>query len=93
MRNEEYIHQLLNQKLGEVTLSEIVSYPNGGKSYFYIKDNMAIIIDQNICDRIDDTIFSYRLLTNKQNEYMAKYNRVYRLMDQDLERTLDFYRR
>ena len=57
--------------LEDFGLKEIVEYPNGGKSSFYIKDQTVIIVDEGICkcDSIDNT-FPYMLITDKQNYYM-----------------------
>ena len=54
-------------------LQEIVTYPNGGKSYFYVLNDVAVIIDDGICkceNKAD--AFRYSLITEKQNQYMHK---------------------
>lgn len=65
---------------------EVVEYPNGGKSNFYVKDQMAVIIDDGIC-RInsDEVPFSYSLITDKQNYYMHRYEKVYRFLSEDVD--------
>lgn len=64
---------------------EEVTYPNGGYSVFYEKDNHALIIDVDICicdDKKD--VFPYSLITDKQNAYMKKYDALYRVLVEDL---------
>lgn len=65
---------------------EIVEYPNGGKSYFYIVNQTVIIVDEGICncDSKED-IFPYTLITDKQNYYMHRYEKVYRFLAEDTE--------
>ena len=65
---------------------EIVEYPNGGKSYFYIVNQTVIIVDEGICncDSKEDT-FPYTLITDKQNYYMHRYEKVYRFLAEDTE--------
>ena len=36
-----------------LSAKEIVEYPNGGKSYFYVIDRMVIIVDEGILDEFD----------------------------------------
>lgn len=69
-----------------LSAKEIVEYPNGGKSYFYIVNQTVIIIDKGICncDSKEDT-FSYTLITDKQNYYMHRYEKVYRFLAEDTE--------
>ena len=63
---------------------EIVNYPNGGKSIFYTSGQTAVIIDEGIC-RCDseENIFPYTLITDKQNEYMHRYDKVFRFLAED----------
>lgn len=63
---------------------EIVNYPNGGKSIFYTSGQTAVIIDEGIC-RCDseEDIFPYTLITDKQNEYMHRYDKVFRFLAED----------
>ncbi len=85
-------HPLMNQSslktpLGPFSLLETVEYPNGGFTFFYGKDDIAILIDQDICARgSNKTMIAYRSITNKQNEYMARYRKVYRLLSEDLSK-------
>lgn len=66
---------------------EIVIYPNGGKSYFYDLGKIAIIIDEDVCKCNDKTdYFPYSLITDKQNEYMYQYDKVYRFLMEDIHR-------
>lgn len=37
--------KVLKLENGQYDLIETVSYPNGGASYFYVRDQQAIIID------------------------------------------------
>lgn len=63
---------------------EIVNYPNGGKSIFYTSDQTAVIIDEGICRRdSEEGIFPYTLITDKQNEYMHRYDKVFRFLAED----------
>ena len=72
---------------------EIIEYPNGGKSYFYVQGQTAVIIDENICEcRDEDDVFSYTLITDKQNEYMHRYDKVYRFLAEDADCIDDFIR-
>lgn len=66
---------------------EIVYYPNGGKSTFYVLGNTVIIIDDGIC-KIDDesNAFPYSLITDKQNQYMYQYDKVYRFLAEDMDK-------
>ena len=60
-------------------LREQVNYPNGGISKFYDNDTDMVIIDEDICDcNKGDAVFSYMLITDKQNNYMHQFNRVFR---------------
>lgn len=69
-----------------LSAKEIVEYPNGGKSYFYIVNQTVIIVDEGICncDSKEDT-FPYTLITDKQNYYMHRYEKVYRFLAEDTE--------
>ncbi len=63
---------------------EIVEYPNGGKSYFYVVDQTAIIVDEGICKcNSEEDAFPYTLITEKQNSYMHRYGKVYRFLRED----------
>ena len=66
---------------------EIVTYPNGGKSTFYVLDNTVVIIDDGI-GKLDDKseAFPYSLITEKQNQYMYKYDKVYRFLAEDIDK-------
>ena len=65
-------------------IQETVAYPNGGKSYFYVNNDTAVIIDENICAcKEKEAIFPYTLITDKQNAYMHKYAKVYRFLKED----------
>lgn len=58
-----------------------MKYPNGGQSRFYDNGTDMVIIDEDICTH--DTgkpIFSYMLITDKQNNYMHQFKRVFRFL-------------
>jgi len=77
--------KVLKLENGQYDLIETVSYPNGGASYFYVRDQQAIIIDDGICNyKKDEKLFSYSLITDKQNTYMNKYAKVYRFLKEDM---------
>ncbi len=72
---------------------EIIEYPNGGKSYFYIKDQIAVIVDDNICNcDSEEEAFPYTLITEKQNEYMHRYSKVFRFLSDDIDTIEDVIR-
>lgn len=67
-----------------LSAKEIVEYPNGGKSYFYVSDRTVIIVDEGICKcDAKDEVFPYTLITDKQNYYMHRYDKVYRFLTED----------
>jgi len=67
-----------------LSAKEIVEYPNGGKSYFYVTGRTVIIVDEGIC-KCDarDEVFPYTLITDKQNYYMHRFEKVYRFLAED----------
>lgn len=68
----------------EYRFEEEVSYPNGGRSLFYISDDKVLILDDGICAcEKEQDVFSYSLITDKQNDYMSRYAKVYRLLMED----------
>ena len=79
--------QQLNLHKYEFQLAEQpVQYPNGGSSYFYTSGDIALIIDDGICNiREGEPCFSYSLITDKQNEYISKYRKVYRILREDMD--------
>lgn len=65
---------------------EIIEYPNGGKSYFYVINGTAVIVDEDICAcGPEERTFPYTLITDKQNYYMHHYERVFRFLAEDTE--------
>lgn len=65
----------------DFSLREQVNYPNGGISRFYENGIDMVIIDDDICNhKTGDTIFSYMLITDKQNNYMHRFKRVFRFL-------------
>ena len=65
----------------DFSLREQVKYPNGGTSRFYDNGVDMVIIDENICTHdTKDPVFSYMLITDKQNDYMHQFKRVFRFL-------------
>lgn len=65
----------------DFSLREKIKYPNGGTSNFYDNGKDMVIIDENICaHNSSDPVFSYMLITDKQNNYMHQFNRVFRFL-------------
>lgn len=65
----------------DFSLREKVKYPNGGCSRFYDNGTDMVIIDENICDNKNgNPVFSYMLITDKQNNYMHQFKRVFRFL-------------
>lgn len=68
----------------DYVLRETVAYPNGGVSRFYADGVDMVIIDDEICScREGEQIFPYTLITDKQNNYMKTYRRVFRFLGYD----------
>jgi len=65
----------------DFSLREQVVYPNGGTSRFYDNGVDMVIIDNNICNQNEQqAVFSYMLITDKQNNYMHRFKRVFRFL-------------
>lgn len=65
----------------DFSLREKVKYPNGGISNFYDNGKDMVIIDEDICEhKSNDPVFSYMLITDKQNNYMHQFKRVFRFL-------------
>lgn len=65
----------------EFSLREQVIYPNGGVSSFYDNGTDMVIIDEGICSHNpEEPVFSYMLITDKQNNYMHQFRRVFRFL-------------
>ena len=65
----------------DFSFREQVNYPNGGYSNFYDNGVDMVIIDENICEhKAGESVFSYMLITDKQNNYMHKFKRVFRFL-------------
>lgn len=65
----------------DFSLREQVKYPNGGQSRFYDNGTDMVIIDEDICTHdTGEPIFSYMLITDKQNNYMHQFKRVFRFL-------------
>lgn len=70
---------------GDFRLKETVRYANGGSSYFYAYMDMAIIVDDGLCEYGGESDkYEYSQITSKQNEYMSQYDQVYRFMEDDV---------
>ena len=78
--------KVLKLENGQYDLVETVTYPNGGASYFYVKDQEVIIIDDGICKFEEGKkAFPYTLITDKQNSYMNRYAKLYRFLKEDMD--------
>lgn len=65
----------------DFSLREKIKYPNGGISNFYDNGKDMVIIDKDICEhKSNDPVFSYMLITDKQNNYMHQFKRVFRFL-------------
>ena len=71
----------LNTSKGDFILQERVDYNERACSFFYVLDDMAIIIDKDVW--LGEQ-YPYSMLTNKQNEYMHTYKKVYRFIEDDI---------
>lgn len=66
----------------DFSLRECITYPNGGCSRFYDNGTDMVIIDSKICDHAsNEPVFSYMLITDKQNNYMHMFRRVFRFLE------------
>ena len=71
----------------DFSLREVVKYPNGGTSHFFENGKDMVIIDHGICDlKQGEQIFSYTLITDKQNQYMHEFGRLFRFYQYDFEK-------
>ena len=65
----------------DFSLREQVKYPNGGVSSFYDNGTDMVIIDEDICVHDpEEPVFSYMLITDKQNNYMHQFKSVFRFL-------------
>lgn len=68
----------------DYSLREVVNYPNGGSSSFFDNGVDMVIIDEGICAcKEGETVYSYMLITDKQNSYMHQFRRVFRFLGYD----------
>lgn len=68
----------------DFSLHEQVNYPNGGRTRFYDNGLDMIIIDEDICIHAQgEPVFSYMLITDKQNSYMHQFRHVFRFLGYD----------
>ena len=73
-------------------LRETCTYPNGGKTEYYIHEGTALIVDYDICRcGQKEEAFPYSLITEKQNHYMNLCERVYRFLDTDLDAAAEIF--
>ncbi len=76
-----------NIAIEDFSLKEKVMYGNGGHTDFLISGNTALIIDYGICDiNTSKDSIPYILITNKQNDYMNRYKKVYRFLAEDKDK-------
>lgn len=68
------------KQYSEFKLRDYMEYPNGGCSRFYDNGMDMVIIDDGICACEGDSIFSYMLITDKQNHYIHQYRKVFRFL-------------
>ena len=66
----------------DFSLRERMEYPNGGVSHFYDNGADMVILDRDICNYDpNEAIFSYMLITDKQNHYMHQFRRLFRFLE------------
>lgn len=69
-----------------LSAKEVVEYPNGGKSFYYVIGQTVIIVDEGICKcGSKEDAFPYSLITDKQNYYMHRYEKVFRFLSEDVD--------
>lgn len=68
----------------EFSLIDHADYPNGAYSNFYDNGDDLVIVDIDICE-CHGEVFPYSLITNKQNNYMFMYKRLFRFLGYDKE--------
>ena len=73
----------------EFSLTDHVDYPSGACSNFYDNGDDLVIIDIDIC-KCDGIVFPYSLITNKQNNFMFMYKRVFRFLGYNKKEVDDF---
>lgn len=54
------------------------SYDDAHHSFVLEKDNICVIVDDNICETDKETIFDYSKYCEMQNKYMAEFQKLYR---------------
>lgn len=64
-------------------LAETVYYNPLAKSEFYILGSDAFIIDFGICGGGEKFPIDYSLITDKQNDYVSRFSRVFRFLNDD----------
>lgn len=83
---------MMTMNLTHFRLRETCTYPNGGRTEYYIHEGTALIVDYDICRcGQKEEAFPYSLITEKQNHYMKLCERVYRFLDTDLDAAVGFF--
>ena len=73
---------------GHYRLLERINYPNGGYSRFFLhaQKKQIVILDHGICHTTKgEKPFPYTLITDKQNAYMHRYEKVFRFLEEDTD--------
>ncbi|NCD04672.1 MAG: DEAD/DEAH box helicase [Spirochaetia bacterium] len=73
--NEKEIEKYLKEK--QFKKIKRIYFDNNIYSDFYINSDFIIILDNNICDIINNKLFDYSLYTTSQNEIIQTYNKPY----------------
>lgn len=63
--------------------AKTITYSNAGKSDFYVNGDVALIIDSCICNKTQNELLDYSLITNVQNTFMHDYKKVFRFLHSD----------
>ena len=53
-------------------------YDDTHHSFVLKKDDICVIVDDNICETDKETIFDYSKYCEMQNKYMAEFQKLYR---------------
>ena len=71
------INKIEINELGLELLEEYF-FDENHRSFVFRKDKLCIIVDDNICNDKEKTIFNYSKYCEMQNKYMAEYDKLYR---------------
>lgn len=68
------------EQLENLGLEFVYEYFYDGTHHSFVlkKDNMCVIVDDNICENDKETIFDYSKYCEMQNKYMAEFQKLYR---------------